>query len=289
MSPEFGTRVARVFRAIDQMFERLGLLQRYVLGLVSALLPAAAHAAVLPACAGPAEASNVRVVRVETNGVLVLEDGRAVKVEGLLLPAGSRDHAPRYLADEAISVLSDLVRGRLVTLAAQWPKEDRYGRLRAQVFMMDNVAQPWLQFEVLHRGLARVSIAPDRRECVGELYTAEDEARRSHNGIWSQATYAVRPASSAFDGDTDTFQVVKGRILSADVKNGRGYLDFGTDWRHDFTVTISPADMKTFHLAGVDPQSYEGKTVRVRGWVEHLRRPEIEVAGPEDIEVLDPQ
>jgi hypothetical protein len=45
--------------------------------------------------------------------------------------------------------------------------------------------------------------------------------------------------------------------------------------------------MKTFREAGVDPQSYEGKTVRVRGWVEGLHRPEIEVAGPEDIEVLD--
>jgi micrococcal nuclease len=265
------------------------MLRRFATGLAGIVVSAGAHGAALPACAPPVEAFNARVVRVETNGVLVLEDGRAVKVEGLLLPGGSRDHAPKYLADEAISVLSDLVRGRLVTLAAQWPKEDRYGRLRAQVFITEDVAQLWLQFEMLHRGLARVSIAPDRRECVGELYSAEDAARRGRNGIWSQATYAVRPASSAFNGDTDTFQVVKGRILSADVKNGRGYLDFGRDWRHDFTVTISPADMKMFHLAGVDPQSYEGKTVRVRGWIEHLRRPEIEVAGPEDIEVLDPQ
>jgi endonuclease YncB( thermonuclease family) len=265
------------------------MLHRFALGLACVLLPAAANAAALPACTPPVEASNVRVVRVENNGVLVLEDGRAVKVEGLLLPAGSRDHAPKYLADEAISVLSDLARGRLVTLAAQWPKEDRYGRLRAQVFVTEDVAQPWLQLEMLHRGLARVSIAPDRRECAGEFYNAEDEARRSRNGIWSQATYAVRAPAAALSADADTFQIVQGRILSADVKNGRGYLDFGTDWRRDFTVTISPEDMKTFREAGVDPRSYEYKTVRVRGWVEHLRRPEIEVAGPEDIEVLDPR
>jgi hypothetical protein len=265
------------------------MLRRFATGFAGVMVSVAAHASGLPACAPPVEASNVRVVRVEANGVLVLEDGRAVKVEGLLLPGGAKDHAPRYLADEAVSVLSDLTRGRLVTLASQWPKEDRYGRVRAEVFVPDNVAQPWLQLEMLHRGLARVSIAPDRRECAGELYTAEDEARRSRNGIWSQATYAVRPASSTFAADTDTFQIVKGRVLSAEVKNGRAYLDFGTDWRHDFTVTISPGDMKTFRQAGVDPQSYEMKTVRVRGWVEQLHRPEIEVAGPEDIEVLDPQ
>jgi hypothetical protein len=264
------------------------MLRRFATGLAGIMASAAAHAATLPVCAPTVEASNVRVVRVENNGVLVLEDGRAVKVEGLLLPGGARDRAPKYLSDEAVSVLSDIVRGRLVTLAARWPKEDRYGRLRAQVFMTEDVAQPWLQLEMLHRGLARVAIAPDRRECVGELYSAEEAARRNHNGIWSQSIYAVR-APTALAADSDTFQVVEGRVLSADVKSGRGYLDFGTDWRRDFTVTISPEDMKAFREAGVDPRSYEYKTVRVRGWVEHLRRPEIEVAGPEDIEVLDPQ
>jgi micrococcal nuclease len=265
------------------------MLRRFATGIAGAMLSAAAHAAGLPACAPPVEAHDVRVVRVERNGALILEDGRAVRIEGLLLPAGARDHAPQYLADEAISVLSDLVVGRVVTLAAQRPKEDRYGRLRAQVFVPEDVAQPWLQLEMLHRGLARVSIAPDRRECASALYAAEEGARRSRNGIWSQVMYAVRTPGAALSGDTDTFQVVKGRILSADVKNGRGYLDFGTDWRRDFTVTISPDDMKSFRQAGVDPQSYEGKTVRVRGWVESLHRPEIEVAVPEDIEVLDAQ
>ncbi len=261
--------------------------RRLAIGLVVIVLSAPTHVGALPACAPPVEASGVRVVRVEKNGVLVLEDGRAVKVEGVLLPGGAADHAPQYLSDEAISMLSDLVRGRVVTLAAQRPKEDRYGRLRAQVFVAEDTAQLWLQLEMLHRGLARVSIAPDRRECTSELFAAEDGARRSRNGIWSQPMYTVRTPSAALTGDANTFQVVKGKILSADVRNGRGYLDFGADWRHDFTVTISPDDMKSFREAGVDPQSYEGKTVRVRGWVENLHRPEIAVAGPEDIEVLD--
>ncbi|HEY5048167.1 MAG TPA: thermonuclease family protein [Rhizomicrobium sp.] len=264
------------------------MLRGFAFGIVGAMV--SAHAAALPACAPPVEVSGVRVVRVEKNGVLVLEDGRAVKVEGLLLPEGTDDHAPRYFADEAIGAMSDLTRGRVVTLAAGTPKEDRYGRLRAQVFIDDNRDTPtlWLQLVMLHRGLGRVSIAPDRRECASMLYAAEDEARRNRQGIWSQAWYAVRPASRALIEDTDTFQLVRGMIVSAEVKNDRAYLDFGTDWRRDFTVVISPQDMKAFRQAGIDPQSYEGRTVRVRGWVENLHRPEIEVAIPEDIEVLDP-
>jgi hypothetical protein len=265
------------------------MLHRFATGIVGALLSAAAHAAALPPCAPPVEATGMRVIRVEKNGVLILEDGRAVKVEGLLFPAGARDRAPQYIADEAMGALSDLVRGRVVTLAVQWPKEDRYGRVRAQVFIAEQVAQPWLQLEMLHRGLARVSVAPDHRACMSELYAAEDAARRARNGVWSQPMYAVRTPSPTLSRDTDTFQIVTGKILTADVKNGRGYLDFGADWRRDFTVTISPEDMKTFHSVGVDPLSYEGKTVRVRGWIENLHRPEIAVAGPEDIEVLDAQ
>lgn len=250
-------------------------------------VPGPCVAASLPPCAPPVEASNVRVVRVEKDGVLVLEDGRAVKAEGLLLPGGARDHAPQFLAEQAVATLEDLTRGRKVMLLSQRPKEDRWGRLRAQVIIDEDVPEPWLQRAMLHRGLARVSIAPDRRECVSELYEAENEARQAKNGVWSQPAYALRRPTDALKRDSDTFQVLKGKILSAAVRDGRGYLDFGTDWRRDFTVTISPEDMKSFREAGVDPESYEGKTVRVRGWIESMRRPEIAVAGPEDIEVLE--
>src|ERR1700690_881940 len=117
-----------------------------------------AQAASLPACVPPIEASNIHVDRVEKNGVLVLDDGRAVRAEGLLLPAGARDRAPGFLADEALSMLNDFARGRSATLAVRPPKEDRYGRLRAQVFFTHGSDEPWLQIAMLRRGLARVSI-----------------------------------------------------------------------------------------------------------------------------------
>lgn len=260
-----------------------------LLGAMGAIPVASAAAATAPPCAPPVEAASVRVVRVEKNGDLILEDGRAARLEGLMLPAGARDHAPQFLADQALSVLDDLIHGRKVSLRAQRPKEDRYGRLRAEVIIEDPVPEPWLQLALLRRGLARVSIAPDRRECVEELYNAENAAREARNGVWSQGFYAVRPASRNLSRDADTFQLVQGKILSAEVRRDRGWLDFGSDWRRDFTVTISPDDLKAFRAAGVDPESYEGKTVRVRGWVERGRRSEIEIAGPEDIEVLDPR
>ena len=45
--------------------------------------------------------------------------------------------------------------------------------------------------------------------------------------------------------------------------------------------------MRTFRRAGVDPTSLEGRRVRVRGWLQSLNGPMIEVTHPEQIEVLE--
>jgi hypothetical protein len=263
----------------------IGILRPGVTAIAVLFCVQAAQAAPLPACAGAIEAAGEQVMRVEKNGALILDDGRAIHVEALLLPAGAKDKAPDYFAGQALNEMSALTHGRGVTLAVNPPKEDRYGRLRAQVFTTDDMDDSWVEAAMLRRGLARVFIEPDRRECVRELYVIEAQARAAKNGIWSHPAYAVRtPQGLAHDGGT--FQLVEGKVLTANVKDGRAFLDFGPNWRTDFTVTISPDDLKLFHASGVDPRDYAGKTVRVRGWIEQHNGPEMEVAVPEDIEVL---
>ncbi|MGN6148713.1 MAG: thermonuclease family protein [Rhizomicrobium sp.] len=244
----------------------------------------AARALALPACAPPVEIPDLAINRVEINGVLVATDGRALKLEGVLLPGGARDHAPEDIAQQAISTLSDLAAGHLVTAAAAVPKRDRYGRTRGQLFMVDD-GEVWLQTVMLKKGLARVAIEPDRRECVKELYAAEADARARHVGLWALPQYAIRRADQVNARDLATFQVVEGKVASAAVKS-RGYLNFGADWKRDFTATISPEDMKSFRAAGIDPAGYAGKTIRVRGIVEWHNGPEIEIASPDDIEIV---
>lgn len=262
-------------------------ISRAVLALVVALPAAGAKSAPLPACAPHIEVSSAKVIRVEQNGVLVLADGRAVDVEGILLPAGGRDHAPSLLAHRAISALGEISRNGDATLAAEPPKEDRYGRLRAQVFFRHDDAEPWLQIAMLRRGLARVNILQDRRACASALYAAEREARAARAGIWAEPAYAVR-TPQALGSDTGTFQIVEGVVGNADVRDGRAYLNFGSDWRTDFTVTIAPDDMALFRREGIDPRGYAGLRVRVRGWIESMNGPEIAVSAPEQIEVLGP-
>ena len=253
--------------------------------LIAATLPQ--FAAAVPACIPPIEVPHAKAVRVEKNGVIVLADGRAARLEGVLLPAGASDHAPQFLADHAISALDDAAINHVIDLAAEPPKEDRYGRIRAQILVHGNGDEIWLQKELLRKGLARVAIAPDRGECAEALYAAEARARREKAGIWSSPAYAIRDPSQAED-DVGTFQIVEGTVNSVTSSGGRVFLDFASDERTVFAATISTDDRKRFREIGVDPYAYASQTVRVRGWIERIGRlAEIELATPAQVEIVE--
>jgi len=232
-------------------------------------------------CAGPIEIKGAHFLRLDKNDALVLSDGRVVHLESVRLPAGKLDHAPQSLADDSHAAILALVETAPLTLHSLPPKIDRHGRLRVQAFAGDQ----WIQAMLLSRGLARVAIAPDRTECASELFAAEAQARSGRRGLWAAPAYAVRNPSN-IRRDIGTFQIVEGRVLNASMKNGRAYLNFGADWHTDFTVIVDPQDMPNFRALGVDPKSYTGQTIRVRGWVQWHYGPEIEVANPQGIEVV---
>ena len=133
-------------------------------------LASSAHAMPLPDCAGEVAVAKAHVTRVDQDGALILEDGRAAILEGIRLPGADRPAAP--VAQQALQVLRQLAVETSLVLTSTPPKQDRYGRIRVQAF--DHV---WLQMALLERGLARVEIAPDREECAPDLYEAEAKAR----------------------------------------------------------------------------------------------------------------
>ena len=252
---------------------------RYLLFL---LLLAASPALARPDCAGPLTAT-ARILRLEPGGALALADGRSALLEGIRLPQGAADHAPVTFVGQALAALDALTRRGPLTLTSVSPQTDRYDRLPVQAFAADGT---WLQAALLRRGLARVQIAPDRSDCAAELYAAEAEARGHHLGLWSSPAYAVRDAS-AMTAPTGTFQLVEGRVLHVGVNSGRVFLDFGEDYRRDFTAVIDPDDRKAFRALGIDPRAYRGKRIRLRGMVQRYKGPEIEIANPAQIETLD--
>jgi len=168
-----------------------------------------------------------------------------------------------------------------LTLTVTPPERDRYDRLHVQAF-----GDVWLQTELLKRGLARVSIAPDRQECSPDFYEAEVEARGARRGLWAQPEFAVRQAGS-LSAPAGSFQIVEGRVLNVASHDSRMFLDFSLDYRKGFSATIAPEDRKAFR--GSDPALEEltGHEIRLRGIVEYFNgRPEIALSNPKQVEII---
>jgi len=239
--------------------------------------------AAVPGCAGPAEISRARIIRVEQNGAMILSDGRAMLLEGIRLPAGDSDRAPRRHADQARATLLVLARDGQVTGRAVPPKQDRYDRVRVQGFT-DTM---WLQQALLEQGLARVAIAPDRTECATQLLGFESAARAARRGLWAESAYRVRGNSDDWRRDVGTFQLIEGRITRVSERDGRLLLDFSGDGRSGLLVVVAGDDRRIFRQGG-DPVALEGRAVRVRGVVQQVDgRAQIAIANRSQIEVLD--
>ena len=227
------------------------------------------------------------IVREVVDGdTLVLEDGTTVRLVGIQtpkLPLGRPGIPTQPLARETKAALEALVLGRRVTLSYGGRRLDRYGRALAHLEGEDGL---WIQGELLRRGLARVYTFNDNRALSETMLALEEDARQAARGIWALDYYAVREIVET-GGLIGSYQLVEGRIVAADRVRGRAYLNFGPDYRTDFTITISPRDMRVFKRADVDPTALDGRRIRVRGWLKSLNGPMIEVTHPEQIEVLE--
>jgi hypothetical protein len=159
---------------------------------------------------------------------------------------------------------------------------DRHGRLLTQLTRDDGL---WIQKGLLARGHARVHTRPDARDRASELLAAEARARTAGLGLWRDRAFAIRPADpDMLRRDRDSFQILEGQVLKAAKVRGGVYLNFGADWKTDVTVHIARAALRGFTKAGLDPLAYEGRRIRVRGWVGRRNGPLIEVTHPEQIE-----
>lgn len=265
---------------------RYGILSR-VLALTvaaAACTPAHASAAGLQARLEPGERASV--VEVVDGDTVLLDDGWQVRLVGIQapkLPLGRNNLRKWPLAEEARSALAALVLDRRVTLAYGGQRVDRHGRRLAHLFLDDG---SWVQGELLSRGMARVYTFPDNRAIVAEMLAAEGQARRDRAGIWGNGWYAIR-APGDTPRDIGSFQLVEGRVVGAADVRGTVYLNFGADWRSDFTVKVTKRNAKRFDAGGLDLLALEGRVIRVRGWLDDYNGPMIEATHPEQIEVLE--
>ncbi|WP_051279857.1 thermonuclease family protein [Hellea balneolensis] len=233
------------------------------------------------------------VSSVSDGDTLYLDSGLKVRLAAIQapkLPLGRAGFKAWPLGEESKTALTALVKDKTLQLYYGGEKRDRYGRALAQTFTLNAKGERdiWLQEEMVRLGMARVYTWPDTFQDAKKLYAAEIAARDAQRGIWGHNYYRVRtPEPNALAQDVDSYQIVQGIITSAADVRGQIYLNFGADYKTDFTIAIAKRDRKRFEAAGLDPISLEGATVRIRGWVELSNGPMVWLDHPERLEVLN--
>jgi endonuclease YncB( thermonuclease family) len=233
------------------------------------------------------------VTRILDGETVVLDDGRELRLIGALAPrAVDADAEPGTWPMETatLEALRALVLGKSIALGFAGARTDRYGRLQAHAFLIEGEARRWVQGALLERGSARAYPPPGDGACNDELLAAERGAREASLGLWAEAAYRVRPADKPAElmRYRTTFQIVEGRLVRVAQVRDTIYLNFDRDWRHGFSVSLRRDDSGLLGAYAGNPRGLEGRTVRVRGWIEqHGGAPIIDLSSGGLIEVLE--
>jgi micrococcal nuclease len=223
----------------------------------------------------------VIVARVADGDTLFTREGKEVDLAGVVAHGSGGERANPAQMATAQRSLRDALAKTPVTIAVHG-QPDRYGRLKAQVF----AGGEWVQAKLLSAGVVRAGPDLISTACMPALLAIEKRAREATAGQWGDGVFAVRTPDE-LRRVTGTFQIVEGRVQSVAVVRSRVYLNFGANWRSDFTVTIAPEDKRNFRRPRIDWKAVQGKRVRVRGWMEFYNGPLISVYAPGQIEFLD--
>lgn len=230
---------------------------------------------------------------------------------GIYLPAGSAAESVRLfhlhlpINDGEAARAHQAVRAALIhkeiDLFGQTKKLDRYQRLLGHLVDQEG----WLQKKWVSKGIFRVlpGMMLDKdpaREgelaCLGELFRAELEALEKRRGLWSAAANRVLASQDIpeLQKHIAEFVLVEGTVHAVGKGQGRHFINFGDDWRSDFTVVVPQAVLNHWPKGFKHPQFLQGRTlstlvgkeVRVRGWLTSYNGPEIILDDLSQIEIL---
>ncbi|MEO8420298.1 MAG: thermonuclease family protein [Hyphomicrobium sp.] len=234
--------------------------------------------------AGPTRAV-IRVLDAET---VLLDDNQEVRLIGTLAPRSpdlNPGAQPWKAEEDATAALRALVLGRSVSLATSGRTRDRYGRTLAHLFVEQDGDRKWVQGELLASGQARVYGLPGSYACMRELLAHERVARQVSRGLWANAAYAVRSARRAREllRRRNSYEIIAGTAAKVAVTKARTYINFGTDWRSDFTAGIEARVLRANPEWAQTLAGLEGKRIEVRGWIQYRNGPYIDIEDPSQI------
>lgn len=218
-----------------------------------------------------------------------LHDGKTIRLISLDIP-DLNFHDPGDLAVTAQKVLIDFLLNQDVkvyqTKSAKAGRKNRMGHDLAHIERKQDGT--WIQGMLLSLGLARVRTQENNTELNEQMIALEQKARNSNQGLWSIGEYKLLSPENASE-KIGSYQVIEGIVRKVGSNKNTLYLNFGANWRDDFTVSIDGTVMRKLTRSGLNPREWSGQKVRVRGWIESYNGPHIKLDHPERLEYLSSQ
>lgn len=191
-----------------------------------------------------------------------------------------RDHDPFF--DQSTAALRRLLTNTDIHIRAQHGTTRWGARI---VVAAASETGPSLQADLVSGGFARVAPATSDGDLIDRLLAAERAARAARRGVWALREYRVFDARNA-DAAIGAFHLVEGLVKGAAAARGRYYVNFGADYRTDFTATAPSQRARRWKKTGLDLLALEGRRVRVRGFVQSINGPSIELSHEKSLEIV---
>ena len=228
-----------------------------------------------------------KVVAVIDGDTLKLDSGLKVQLTEIIAPhlgyAGGEDEPQ---AKDARATLEKIALGRPARLGYGGAKRYKDTTALAQLYVQTEGGRwVWVQEAMLREGMARVRMWKDNHARADKLFAAEAQARADKKGIWADKAYAVRDAET-IGADETGYQIVEGVVKKVAKEKDRTYLNFGDDYRTDFTIEVNADNLASWGPKDPTLDSLQDKRIRVRGYVSDHGGPMIDVDTPQSIEIV---
>ncbi len=226
------------------------------------------------------ETEEVQVIQVIDGDTFIVKGGETIRILAIDTP---ERYEPYY--DKARDFLKEKILGRVVRLGrCESEPRDRYGRILSFV----EIRGRDVGTELLRSGLARtLFIGSCSRKRAPSYRTIERNAFRQARGIW--ARQEPRRVDHEQAGRYIGWMMsVTGQVSNVHIGPRAIHLNFGRDYRTDFTAVIFRSNLPGLSKQGLlmPVTDYKGKRVQVSGHIKSYNGPEILIDFAEQIKVL---
>ena len=236
-----------------------------------------------------------KIDKVIDGQTLLLTNDKIVRLVGLDIPAYQQNPDFDFTLKAKMLLTEMLPKGTDVmiyqTRMAKKGRVNRMGHDLGHILTKESKDKPhvWLQGELLSKGFARVYTSSSNPELNQEMLNLEHKALSAKTGLWSDDSPFKALTPDTAEKAIGQFAIIEGAVTkTATVKNIL-YLNFGQNWKTDFTIMVSTALRKKLAHQGLDLMGLNQETIRVRGWVREYNGPLIELEDAGHLEILNNQ